>query len=400
MYDIIIIGAGLAGLNTARYILKNSDCTVTIVSRERSPKNNPLRLTFMETIQRFGLENSVRAAYKALGIINHYGTQALYQYENTRFVALDYWNACQSLKTEILKFPNLTYLSDRVLDFKTDSEKVEAVLSKNKSISGKLIIDASGRSHFSQKQLANPIPQLYSHSFGESLNNCTVPNLEEAWFIGGSADYGSGGGWYYPTGPNSASVGFAVITSTVKFPSELIRNKYYRAIKEIWPLKNILRSAKRINLETGTIPIGYIPVFTWDRLLVVGDAAGQATPWMCMGVEPALLNSELAAQAAINAFKNDSFSKEALSEYDIQWRKANLSNYSKIESMEPKIWFTNEAVWDFIIEKDLNALSPEQFYERIRHNKHLMSRWKSIWRWIQFRIKHFGDWKKYKAITE
>ena len=54
-----------------------------------------------------------------------------------------------------------------------------------------------------------------------------------------------------------------------------------------------LKNADPIHFEVGTIPIQPIKKFYHDRLLLVGDSAGQATSWMCTGVEPAIKNSDM-----------------------------------------------------------------------------------------------------------
>ena len=86
----------------------------------------------------------------------------------------------------------------------------------------------------------------------------------------------------------------------------------------------------------------------------------------------------------------------SLIQYQDEWNKQNDDNFKIVTSLNPKIWFMGEDVWDFIIEKDLNALNSKEFLERIRFNKHLMPKYKALYRWALFRLKHLFEWQKYK----
>ena len=115
-----------------------------------------------------------------------------------------------------------------------------------------------------------------------------------------------------------------------------------------------------------------------------------------MGIEPILQNSDLVAEIAIKALNDEDYSASNLANYDQLWSEKNLDQFNAIKKMNPKIWFAGDAVWDFIIEKDIGSLTAQQFYERVRYNKHLMPRWTSLLRWGQFRLNHLSDWTKYK----
>ena len=68
-----------------------------------------------------------------------------------------------------------------------------------------------------------------------------------------------------------------------------------------------------------------------------------------------------------------------------------------MDDFKVKMWFWGEDVWDFIIEKDLNNLTAQQFLNRIRYNEqHIKPKIITLFRWVIFRIKHFHKRKKYK----
>jgi len=396
MLDVFIIGGGLAGLNAARKLVKDPSLSIGLADLKRPEKNNPARFTFTDIIQPYGLSDCVINSYNSFGILTYHGAEVVHSYDEKVFIAFEYNKACKKLLDHNLTFRNFYKYDERVLHIKQQNQFVEVILSSGKQIQAKILIDASGTSHLSLKYLKIPQPRLYSHSFGQSFIHCTNKNTSTAYFVGASVDFGSGGGWYYPTGETDASFGMALVTENKQFPAKELRDKYFTAKTSIEPIRSFLKNAQPVKYEVGTIPIQYIAKLVYERILIVGDAAGQATPWMCMGVEPALLNSDMVANAILKAKEGNDFCLERLNDYQEEWDTANKETYRAIENQSTKIWFMNEAVWDFIIEKDLKNLTSMQFYQRIKSNRFLMPKHKALFKWAQFRLLHLFDYKKYK----
>ena len=55
MYDVVIIGGGLAGLSTAATIAQGSDAAIAIVEERGIGSNNPTPMTFTDVVERFNL---------------------------------------------------------------------------------------------------------------------------------------------------------------------------------------------------------------------------------------------------------------------------------------------------------------------------------------------------------
>jgi flavin-dependent dehydrogenase len=396
IFDVFIVGGGLSGLNTASHLLKNSDLRIGLADRKRSGQNNPARFTFSELIKTYGLEDCIINTYNSFGILSYHGARVVHDYPDAVFFALDYNKACNIFLTWLSSRQNFIKYNCRVNDIEIDENFINVNLADGKKIKTKLMIDASGSSHFSLKYLNIAKPSLYSHSFGQSFTGCNNTNSDTAYFVGASVAYGSGGGWYYPIGRSEASFGMALITKTKQFPAKELREKYDRAKNEIEPICSFLKNAGPVKYEVGTIPIQPIYKYVHDRILIVGDSGGQATSWMCMGVEPVLSNSEMAAKAILNARTKTDFDLEKLNEYQDAWDKKNKKIFDHIENQSTKIWFLGEDVWDFIIEKDLKKINSKQFYDRIKTNAYLMPPWKALPRWLLFRFQHLFDFGKYK----
>lgn len=397
-FDILIIGAGLAGLNAACKLLKNPKIKVGLIALPRASKNNPARLTFTDVLDEYGLDDCAFNNYSAFGLFSYFGTTCIHRYNKPVFASLNYKKACEKLEDTLKKSDNFVRITDRVTDIRTEKDRVNLYTQTGKHFSSNILIDASGQAHLSYKFLKKERPKLYSHSYGQYFENTKNANSDEALFIAPSVDYGSGGGWFYPYGKDQASVGFAIVTDSPQFPSKTIRKQYKNALNEIDFLRTNLNGARPKNFEFGTIPIDPAKEFVFDRILVLGDAAGQATPWICMGVEPVLKNSDLAARIVLRAYEKNRFDKLSLIHYQNEWNRQNEDAFKIVTDLNPKIWFLGEAAWDFTLEADLRKLSPQQFYERIRYNKHLMPKYKALFRWTLFRLRHLFEWQKYKRF--
>jgi len=396
-FDVFIIGGGLAGLNSGRRLLSETSLQIGLTEIPRPKENNPARITFKDTVLNYDLSDSILAEYTSFGEFSYHGARTIHKFHDKQFVSLDYNKACTRILNLLKLGKNFYYYTKKVSGIEVLDNFVIIHFYTGDKVKTKLLIDASGTSHLVLNKYNLPKPSLYSHSFGRSFIGCCNENIDEAYFIASSVDYGSGGGWYYPINRDRTSVGFAMITNTPSSPTKEIKEKFLKAIHEVSPINRYLAEAQPQQYETGAIPIQRAKNFYRDRMLIVGDAAGQATPWTCMGVEPALKSSDLVVDTVKEAFRKNDFSLVLLSRYQTIWEEENKIAYDIMDNFKVKMWFWGEDVWDFIIEKDLNNLTPEQFLKRIRYNeKNFETKMITLLKWGSFRIKHFRERKKYK----
>lgn len=74
------------------------------------------------------------------------------------------------------------------------------------------------------------------------------------------------------------------------------------------------------DVKFGTIPLGSLPRTCGDRVIVVGEAAGQVKPTTGGGICYGLLCADIAADCLHQAFLSNDFSVAKLCSYDKQWR--------------------------------------------------------------------------------
>jgi geranylgeranyl reductase family protein len=112
-------------------------------------------------------------------------------------------------------------------------------------------------------------------------------------------------GWVIPSGKGRVRAG---LCGTVQ-----VRERFLAFVKRIG-----LRSD--LHLVTGTIPLGVMPRTYSRRTLFVGDAAGFAKPTSGGGVYTGIRSARHAAAVAITCCEQDTFSDDALAEYERHWQ--------------------------------------------------------------------------------
>jgi flavin-dependent dehydrogenase len=209
---------------------------------------------------------------------------------------------------------------------------------------------------------------LSSHPSGEALAGCNRSDPTRMHIFCGRK-YGNGGGWLYPLDGTTARFGFATVTDSPQFPTEIVVKNFKNALENFHPFSKMLVNSKRVRSEFGTIPIGPLRHFVYDNIMIVGDAAGQATPWYNEGMRPALEAGELCAAAIVDAHKKNSFSKRSLKKYQDQWDRQNRKPYYMTVKHGSECWFRSQSEWDEAVSERLASISPQEMLNRIRYNK-------------------------------
>jgi len=161
-------------------------------------------------------------------------------------------------------------------------------------------------------------------------------------------------------------------------------------MQDFYPYNEMLAGAKRRRPEFGTIPIEPLKKFVYGRILVVGDAAGQATPWYCEGIRPALESSEICAKAIVKAYENSKFNVKALERYQHLWDAKNRKMYSRFRAWS---YFRSQQEWDNSIRYQA-SLTPDEMISEIRYFNVSSFRSKIFFRdwWARFPMKFLKRW--------
>jgi flavin-dependent dehydrogenase len=353
-YDVAIVGGGMAGLSVALHLCSRVDATILLIDkREIGDPTKTSPCTFLAIIEKYSLQEAVAQKYTKITYRSPTGVSASFKLDDPILVTLDYEKTCKILldrirskgNVEIIENTNaLNYRTQKKNFFRTKNLTLD--LSNGETVFVDLLVDASGASFFAARNGAHariPLPTFYSHCYGEFLEDCNIENPEE-WCLIAGRKYGNGGGWFYPVGNRMARYGFATVTKSLNYPKAVVEKNFKTAHEELHPYNEMTRDAKTRRQEWGTIPLGVLKKFVFDRILIVGDAAAQATPWLCEGIRPALESGELCAQAVAKAYKQRKYSSKNLNKYQKAWDARNRQRYAR--ARRKVLWFKNQEEWN------------------------------------------------------
>lgn len=364
---IVIIGAGLAGTSAAAEIAASQTVRISVIERLRVGSNHTTPMTFAEVPGQFGLEDCIIGRYRQFTFHSHLGAKTTHTYESTSLIALDYERACQMLLARAQASGHVELLHASASRLQRQNNHWLVQLANGETLSADLIIDASGRGLFSHKALGIARPKEFSHCYGAILTGVQVPDPSEALFLAPASEYGDGGGWIYPLEGNRVSFGYASLSTIPQLPTRLLMERFRRALDGFEPYATQMRNADWERAEVGSIPIYPLRRLVADGLLIIGDAAGQATIWSCMGSAVALEAGQLAGQAASQAVLTHDFSMKTLNVYQRNWDNRHRHIYRNNAIWAPVTWGMSPAEWNRQIPR-LTALTPPQMIERLRTN--------------------------------
>lgn len=134
---------------------------------------------------------------------------------------------------------------------------------------------------------------------GDFVEVFVGPQVAPGWF-----------GWGIPAQPGTVRLGIGSSQPGAN-PRALLRN-----MLESWPH---LAAGDFLGLQGGLIPLQR-PLRTYDeRVLLVGDAAGQVKPTSGGGIYTSLAAAKWCSQVSVEALERDQFSRAALARYEEGW---------------------------------------------------------------------------------
>ncbi len=119
-------------------------------------------------------------------------------------------------------------------------------------------------------------------------------------------------GWIVPTNCKAAKIGLIVKKNPADFLKKFLQSPLVKDRVTVWDN----------NVKCSPIPLKRIPKSYAERLVVVGEAAGQVKATTGGGIYFGLLCSEVAASTIMKVFQCGDYSEKAFEEYEITWRKA------------------------------------------------------------------------------
>lgn len=232
----------------------------------------------------------------------------------------------------------------------------------NLEIKPELIIDASGFSSVVGSKLGLVKPWRKYGIGAEYECYCDNVDLETWYLMVGKCYSDAGYAWVFPLSKSRIRIGVGVgrpesNLDPVKKLNEVLEKK----LKPLDRLKNI----QPLEFHFGFIPNeGSRETTIADRLIIVGDSAGQSNPLVLEGIRYAVEFGRLAGRVGAQSLSKGSV-KSSLNEYERIWKSKVQSKINSAMNIQSRWINLSDDQWDQEIEM-LRHMSWEEFLDFIR----------------------------------
>lgn len=328
-YDVVIVGAGTAGLMLARELGKQKRKTLVL-----DRKTNLLEFSFNTlgsfiNLDDFDLTENV--------VAQKIDTCTFHSKNITRRVKGEaYILDKKKLHEELLETINdefVTFeLGVHIKSFsKNDDGLYTAVIDKNDNkYQGKIFVDASGTNAVISKEIGLRDKKVQLAT-GVEYNVKYLGKPNEVHLMVGKI-YQGGYGWIFPLKNERAIIGFG------SFDNHVIKELKHR-LNLILEIPKIAKLIEKDNekVEGGSIPLTpVLDKFIDKNMICVGDSVSQVNPIVGEGYKFIFEAAIMAAKALDKTLDSDNL--DDLSAYESEWKSRFLENYKRSKKAQDKLF--------------------------------------------------------------
>ncbi len=321
-YDVIVVGAGPAGLCAAIELMKEKT-SVLVVDRKQEigcPKRcaEGLSLRWFKKMNITPKKEWAVQEIKGAELYSPNGKSIKMKSKTPQGYILERKMFEKYLAIEAVKKGAKILMKNQVVSAERKNGRVELIIEENKEkkrVSCKIVVACDGVDSLTAKMLGlNTKLDLSETDSGYQYEMTGVKGYDEdvLHLFFGKDIAPRGYIWIFPKRKGTANVGIGIGAY------EKETAKYYldKWIAEQTGLKN----GSIIEVNAGVIPVGgFLEKMQADNLLVAGDAGHMVDPIHGGGIGIAMEGGRLAGKHALIALKTNKFSEEDLKKYTEEW---------------------------------------------------------------------------------
>lgn len=357
-FDVIIVGAGPAGLYTAEKLADKKISTLCMEKKQEIgvPKRCGEGLG-LGWIKRLGLEPSKRWALQEIfgaALYSPSGKKVELRFPDLSGYVIERRVFEKELAHNASKKGAVIKVKSNVYDLKREKGKVAIKVHGVKGeeeYSAPIIIAADGVETLTARRLgvntANKLNDIDS-GFQYEMENIDFQGADLIHLYFGTEIAPRGYVWIFPKGKSHANVGIGIGGAV---------EKSAKAYLDAWIEKMPgLKNGSIVEVNAGAIPVGgFLDEMTADNLMIIGDAAHQVNPIHGGGMGIAMEAGSIAANVAKEALDKKDFSNNFLSKYNKIWYETRGNKLMRIL----KLRYMLESLTDKDFEVLAKALSGE-----------------------------------------
>jgi digeranylgeranylglycerophospholipid reductase len=367
-YDIAVVGGGPAGLSAA-YAAAKAGGKVILLEKDESIAHNirTSGVTWIEEIEKLGIKSEHYNPIKNYSFISS-SNEVTIRGVKPRACVLNVRSTYQHLAMLAAEAGAEIMVRSRVINVVTIPEDQRICGLKAKTpkgetvISCKVVIDASGFSSSIARSLGI-VKEWNRYGIGAEYE-CYCENLDyETWVLMVGTKYSDAGyAWIFPVSENKARIGVGVgRPESYSDPLQKLNNIIDKKLR---PLDE-LRKIQPIELHYGFIPNeGPRTPMVFDKLILVGDSAGQSNPLVLEGIRFAIEYGRLAGNIAMKCMSQNC-NREGLKEYEKIWRDKSQTRIKSALRVQKRWISLSDEEWNREIDI-LREMSVEQFVDFIK----------------------------------
>ena len=365
-YDIVVVGAGPAGLSAAYTAAKNG-ASVLVLERDDGVAHNirTSGVSWIEEITKFGIGkehyNPIKnyTFFSPSNEVTINGNEPKCCVLNVRSTYQHLAFEAASAGAKIMVKANVTnaiVTSNRISGVKFNTPKGEF------GINADLVIDASGFSTVIGRKIGF-VSEWKRYGVGAEYE-CYAENVDdETWMLMVGNEYSPAGyAWVFPLGKNRVRIGVGIgRPESNEEPLDRLNAMLENRPRPLDRMGKI----EPVELHYGFIPNeGVRPNTVTDGFMLVGDSAGQANPLVLEGIRYSIEFGRLAGEIGSKALQYGA-SKQSLQEYEQVWRTRVQSKIAAALKVQSRWLALTDEEWDKEIEiiRDMNI---DEFLDFIR----------------------------------